>query len=72
MNVSETGNLSRAYRVFGWVGGTIYEVASQLGMPGRGCELAFKVGEYGGLAARTARQLRFLRSSSRRRGSRRP
>jgi hypothetical protein len=45
MTVSETGNLSRAYRVFGWVGGTIYEVASQLGMPGRGCELAFKVGE---------------------------
>jgi len=44
MNVSETGNLSRAYRLFGWGGGTIYEVASQLGMPGRGCELAFKVG----------------------------
>lgn len=44
MNVSEKRSLRRDYHVFGWVGGTIYEVASQLGMPGRGCELAFKVG----------------------------
>lgn len=33
-------NLDRACRVFGWGGGTIHEVARQVGMSGRGNELA--------------------------------
>lgn len=40
MNVSVTTNLSRACRVFCWAGGTIHQVASELGMAGRGGELA--------------------------------
>lgn len=32
-------NLDRACQVFGWGGGTIHEVARQVGMPGRGSEL---------------------------------
>jgi hypothetical protein len=40
MKVSESTNLSRACRVFGWAGGTIHQVASELGMSGRGGELA--------------------------------
>jgi len=39
MNKDKT-NLDRACQVFGWSGGTIQEVARQVGMPGRGSDLA--------------------------------
>lgn len=40
MNVSVTTNLERACGVFGWAGGTIHQVASELGMVGHGGDLA--------------------------------
>lgn len=33
-------NIDDACRQFGWAGGTIHQVAAELGMPGKGCELA--------------------------------
>lgn len=33
-------NLDIACRFFGWAGGTIHQVAEELGMPGEGCLLA--------------------------------
>jgi hypothetical protein len=38
MNKNKT-NLDRACQVFGWGGGTIHEVARQVGIPGRGNDL---------------------------------
>jgi hypothetical protein len=38
-------NLDSACRAFGWAGGTIYQVAKELGMSGCGSDLALMPGK---------------------------